>query len=309
MSEKLSLGVLDFCDSITTTIRLAPRIEAFGYSRYWLAEHHGDGLASPELLIPILAGLTKRIRVGMAGVLLSFYSPLKVADNFKLLELLFPQRIDLGIGRGGADQLTTQALLDGRTRELDLDLYKEKIEYLIDYLHGNSQVRTTPAISTYPEVWVLGTGLNSMHVAAHKGLAYSHSLFHRGCLDDPSILKEYRETFQPHGEKVLTPRCNIAVAGICADTEARAYELQQQHANNFVMLNIVGTANQCKEKLLALQERYDVNEIIFFDVCREFNDRLRSYELLAGELRLTSVSAQTKQLAVHASNNSYGHAT
>jgi luciferase family oxidoreductase group 1 len=299
MSEQLSFGVLDFCNAISTTIRLAPRVEAFGYSRYWLAEHHGSGgLASPEVLIPIIAGLTRRIRVGVAGVLLSFYSPLKVADNFNLLEKIFSERIDLGIGRGGADPLTTQALLDGRTRVLDLDLYKEKVEHLMDYLRGNSQVRATPVASTIPEVWILGTGRNSVPIAAQNGVAYSHSLFHKGCQDDPSILKEYRETFQSQSKKVPTPRCNIAVAGICADTEARAYQLQEQHTNDFIMLNVVGTANQCKEKLLALQERYGVNEIIFLDVCQEFDDRLRSYELLAAELGLTNVSAKTKELAV-----------
>ena len=313
MSEQLSLGVLDFCTvppgkthgyALSTTIELARRVEAFGYSRYWLAEHHGGGAhASPELLIPIIAGLTRRIRVGAAGVLLYFYSPLKVADNFNLLETLFSERIDLGIGRGGADPLTAQALLDGRTRTLERDLYKEKVEHLMDYLRGNSQVRVTPVSPTIPEVWVLGSGRNSVPIAAHNGVAYSHSLFHKGCQDDPSILKEYRETFQTQSKKVPTPRCNIAVAGICADTEARAHQLQEQHTNDFIMLNVVGTANQCKEKLLALQERYAVNEIIFLDICQEFDDRLRSYELLASELGLTSVFARTKELAIHASDN------
>ena len=177
IKKQLSLGVLDFCSEPRITIELARRVESFGYSRYWLTEHHGDGAyGSPELLIPLIAALTKTIRVGAAGILLYFYSPFKVAENFHLLENLFSERIDLGIGRGQAGSLITQALLDGRTRTLDLDLYKEKVEQLINYLRGISQVQAIPASSTAPEIWILGSGYNSVSLAAHYDVAYSHSL-------------------------------------------------------------------------------------------------------------------------------------
>ena len=98
------------------SLDLAPLAETFGYSRYWLAEHHSPWVAhgSPEILLPLLAGLTSSLRVGTAGVLLGFYSPYKVAANFRLLEALFPGRIDLGIARGLPDGDIGPALLDGR---------------------------------------------------------------------------------------------------------------------------------------------------------------------------------------------------
>ncbi|KYC42477.1 hypothetical protein WA1_21170 [Scytonema hofmannii PCC 7110] len=307
MSHKISLGVLDFCSVpykrnskyvLHTTIELACRVEAFGYSRYWLAEHHGGAAhASPEVLIPLIAALTKRIRIGSAGILLYFYSSLKIAENFKLLETLFSERIDLGICRGYADPLTAQALLDGRTREPNIELYKEKFEHLIHYLCGSSEVSVTPVGSASPAVWVLGSGGSSVPLAAQNGVAYSHSLLHIGFQDNPSILQEYRDIFQPKAGKISTPQCNVAVAGICAETEAQAHQLLKKHTNEFIVPSIVGNPSQCKEKLQMLQERYGVDEIIFLDLCQEFEDRLRSYELLATELRLTTISEQHAKIA------------
>jgi len=302
MSKKLNLGVLDFCCvppkkneiyALSATIELARRVDELGYSRYWLAEHHGSTAhASPELLIPVITGLTRRIRVGTAGVLLSFYSPFKVAENFKLLEALFSERIDLGIARGLTDKLTSEALLDGRTREPDLDLYKEKVETLIKFLRGNSQVWVMPFTTPPPEVWVLGSGRGSMPLAAQNGVGYSHSLLHDGFDGNPSILEEYCQTFQLQSQKIPAPLYNIAVAGICAETETSVKQLLEQHTNNSLVPSVVGTPNQCKEKLLELQERYKVNEIIFLDLCQEFEARLRSYQLLAAELGLSDLPAQ-----------------
>ena len=293
MSKQLSLGVLDFCAvpgktsiyALSSTIQLARQAEVLGYSRYWLTEHHElTAHASPELLIPTIAGITEKIRVGSAGILLYFYSPFKVAENFKLLETLFRGRIDLGLCRGVATPSITKELLDGRTRELSLNLYQEKVESLLHFLHDSSSVNVPPVGSATPEVWSLGSGWNSMRLAAQNGIAYSHSLFHKGAQHDPSIIQEYREKFQPR--LLLSPKQNVTVAGICAETENQAHRLLKQHTNSFVIPSIVGTASQCKEKLLALQERFKVDEIIFYDVCHELEDRLRSYELLAEELKL-----------------------
>jgi len=309
MSKQLSLGVLDFCSvpgktsvyALSSTIQLARQVEVFGYSRYWLTEHHSvTAHASPELLIPTIAGMTKRIRVGTAGILLYFYSPLKVVENFKLLETLFRGRVDLGLCRGKASPLITKELLDGRTRELDLDLYQEKFESLLHFLQDSSSVNVPPAGLAIPEVWSLGSGWNSMRLAAQNGVAYSHSLFHKGAQHDPDIIQEYQETFQ--ARLISSPKSNIAVAGICANTETKAYELLKQHTNSFVIPTVVGSASQCKEKLQALQERFGVNEIIFLDVCHELEDRLRSYELLATEFGLgdnpgNSIKATESSLA------------
>src|SRR5262245_27080962 len=115
MATPISLGVLDFCDvlpgrdprsAVLETAELARRAESFGYSRYWLAEHHESGAAhaAPEILTAVVAGVTRKMRVGPAGVLLHFYSPFKVAEQFRLLETIYPGRIDLGVARGFTDE-------------------------------------------------------------------------------------------------------------------------------------------------------------------------------------------------------------
>src|SRR5579859_4681025 len=115
------LGALDLCrlydghkpsDTVWETIELAQLLESYGYGRYWLAEHHTADVAhsSPEILTPIVAGLTRRIIVGPAGVLLRFHSPLKVAKDFRLLHTLYPGRVDLGLARGGVPEIIEKEL-------------------------------------------------------------------------------------------------------------------------------------------------------------------------------------------------------
>src|SRR6059036_2276516 len=157
------LGVLDqspvrsggsVSDALHETLELAELCDRLGYHRYWLAEHHSTpGLAgsSPEVLIGQVAARTSRIRVGSGGVMLSHYSSLKVAECFRMLETLFPGRIDLGIGRApGSDQLTARALQPGGG--LGLDRFPEQIAELVGYLgdclpanHPFARVRAMPA--------------------------------------------------------------------------------------------------------------------------------------------------------------------
>lgn len=309
MNTPLNLGILDFCDvhpnqtdiySLSSTIELARHADALGYSRYWLAEHHewGTAHASPELLIPVIAGLTQKIRVGTAGVLLSFYSPLKVADNFKLLELLFSERIDLGIARGLTDESISQALLGGKTKYKDYSVYQEKVDNLIAYLHNQGKIPAKPYSANSPEVWVLGSGNSSMPLAAQNGVAYSHSLLHSGFDGNPLILQEYRETFQAKSGQMLAPKYNIAIAGICAETETDVQRLLKPSQDDCIVASVTGTPSQCKKKLQELQERYEVDEIIFMDLCRKFEDRVRSYELLAAEFGLMDRNQNPKSLAI-----------
>src|SRR5438309_2192191 len=141
----LRLGVLDqspvrsggaVADAIHETLELAELCDRLGYHRYWLAEHHSTpGLAgsSPEVLIGQVAARTSRIRVGSGGVMLQHYSSLKVAESFRVLETLFPGRIDLGVGRApGSDGLTAQALRDDGTPER----FPQQVADLLGFLHG-----------------------------------------------------------------------------------------------------------------------------------------------------------------------------
>src|SRR5437667_2625143 len=148
VEQILHLGVVDqspvreggtAADALRETIALAVATEAMGYERYWVAEHHNvpnSAGTSPEILVGQIAAHTKSIRVGSGGVMLSHYSALKVAENFRLLETLYPGRIDLGLGRApGSDQLTAAALAyPGRPR--DISYFPEQITDLLGYL-GN----------------------------------------------------------------------------------------------------------------------------------------------------------------------------
>src|SRR5262247_58638 len=168
----LRLGVLDqspvrsggsVSDAIHETLELAELCDRLGYHRYWLAEHHSTpGLAgsSPEVLIGQVAARTSRLRVGSGGVMLSHYSPLKVAESFRVLETLFPGRIDLGLGRApGSDSLTARALAHG-PGALGIEHFPRQIVDLRGYLGGTlepehpfARVRAMPEGPTMPELW------------------------------------------------------------------------------------------------------------------------------------------------------------
>ena len=241
----LRLGILDQipvrsgqdpADAIHETLELAGRADELGYHRYWLAEHHAtDALACscPEVLIPLLGARTSRIRVGAGGIMLPHYSPLKVAECFRTLELLYPGRIDLGLGRApGSDPLTAAALAYGVRR--GADLYPQQVIDLLTLLQGPlgadhpfRGARAQPPSPTMPEVWLLGSSLDSAALAAELGCAYSHATF-----IEPKTTGEafelYRQRFR---SGVLdAPRASAAVSAVCARTSEQAERLASSRA-------------------------------------------------------------------------------
>jgi luciferase family oxidoreductase group 1 len=188
-SFPVPLGVLDQSpirkggtprEAVLATIELARAVEGFGYSRYWLAEHHNSrtlASASPEILIPPVAAATERIRVGSGGVMLTHYAALKVAEQFRMLETLYPGRIDLGLGRApGSDRLTAAALHHG-PGALPLEAYPQQVTDVLRYMTGEVPgdhpfhgIRATPAGPSMPEPWLLGSAYDSAHYAAELGL-------------------------------------------------------------------------------------------------------------------------------------------
>ena len=152
-------------EAVADTLALAELTDRLGYHRYWLAEHHSSGGlagAAPEILVSRVAGRTKGIRVGTGGVMLSHYSPLKVAETFRMLETLYPGRIDLGIGRApGSDQLTDQALQVG-PGAVGPQHFPMQVRDLMGFLDGSlpddhpfAHVRAMPSGPTTPPVWLL----------------------------------------------------------------------------------------------------------------------------------------------------------
>ncbi|HEV8440254.1 MAG TPA: LLM class flavin-dependent oxidoreductase [Methylomirabilota bacterium] len=309
-------------DAVHETLDLARAADRLGYHRYWLAEHHSTaGLAgsSPEVLIARVAALTQGIRVGSGGVMLTHYSALKVAENFRVLETLFPGRIDLGIGRApGSDPLTARALRHG-PGALGLEQFPNQIADLIDFLNGGlapghpfAGVRAMPAGPTVPELWLLGSSGDSAAYAAHFGTAFSFAHFIN---DDggADVVRAYREHFRPSAS-LETPLASVTVFALCADTEAEADRLARSRDLFVVGLRtgragpypsveeaerypysphelaivrhtrrrtITGAPEQVRERLLALAREYGVEELVIVTITHSPKARLRSYERLA----------------------------
>jgi luciferase family oxidoreductase group 1 len=307
-------------DAIRETLELAEAADRLGYRRYWLAEHHSTtGLAgsSPEILIGQVAARTSRLRVGSGGVMLQHYSPLKVAENFRVLETLFPGRIDLGIGRApGSDQRTARALRPGPALDKD---FPDQVGDLLDFLHDSlapdhrsAGVHAMPVGPTAPEVWLLGSTDQSAACAAHFGTAFSYAHF-INAEGGAEVTRAYTARFRPSAS-LAAPRASIAVFVVCAEHEADALRLSRSRELFVARLytgragpypsvdeaeryrytdrelaivyhvrqrTVVGAPRQVRDRLLALGAEYGADEFVVVTITHDFKARLRSYELLA----------------------------
>ncbi|MBL8628356.1 MAG: LLM class flavin-dependent oxidoreductase [Rhodospirillaceae bacterium] len=313
-------------DAINETIQLAQATEKLGYHRYWLAEHHGtDGLAgcSPEIMIARVAAATQKMKVGAGGVMLSHYSPLKVAENFALLQTMYPGRIDLGLGRApGGDQLTSVAMQYGS--EIGIEYYPTKIIDLKAFLTGTepankalAKVKVTPKPATPPEMWLLGSSDESAKLAAMLGLPFSfaHFINHNG---SRNIIADYKNSFLA-SDVLKEPRATMCVAAVCAPTKEEAERLALSRALWRVMLekgalgpypspeeaekypytdyerriadksrdaSLIGDPAFVRKGLEQLAKEHGIDEILVVTICHDFAARLRSYELIAREFGL-----------------------
>jgi len=224
-------------EAVAETITLAKAAEKLGYHRYWLAEHHNTNAfagSAPEVLIARVAAETKSIRVGSGGVMLTHYSPLKVAEQFRVLELLSPGRIDLGIGRApGSDQRTAQALQAG-PQAWGIDAFPSQVHLLQQFLddasgnplpadHPYRGIHATPMGPTRPEMWLLGSGIHSAVYAAELGLPFAHAHF-INAEGSEEACAAYRERFKPSAW-CAHPRVAMGVGALAAETEEDARRL------------------------------------------------------------------------------------
>src|SRR5581483_4778214 len=221
-------------DAIRETLTLAQACDRLGYTRYWLAEHHSTPAlagSAPEVLIGQVAARTSRMRVGSGGVMLQHYSPLKVAESFRVLETLFPGRIDLGLGRApGSDQLTARALAGpaGGSPEF----FPQQVGDLLAWLGGEpppehpfAKVRAMPTGDTVPEVWLLGSSDQSAALAAHFGTAFSFAHFINAD-GGARITRAYAREFKP-SPLLAAPLASVAVFVVCAEREEDAERLSR----------------------------------------------------------------------------------
>lgn len=225
-------------DAYANTVAAAQQAERLGYSRFWVAEHHGMAgtLAgtTPEVLLGHLAAETDSIRLGSGAVLLNHYSPFKVAEVFGALDALAPGRIDAGLGRANGSPAADRALGTKRHVENPDEDHAEKIEAVVSHLfddfpeeHEYSDLETPRSGAEPPVPWVLGSSPSSAAIAGKLGLRYCFAAFIRPQFATYAF-EEYRETFQssPLPGGVDEPHGMVAVNAVCADTDEQAARLR-----------------------------------------------------------------------------------
>lgn len=271
--------------SIKHAIDLAGLLEQLGYDRYWLSEHHADDAAhsSPELLVPMIGLMTQRLRVGVAGILLRYHNPYKVAKDFRLLHGLFPGRVDLGIARGTIIGPAHAAFLE----PTDDSVLEEKISALLSYIGNSSSVMMHPVGVISPQIWMLGKLGGARSAGAH-GTAFAVAMFMaRPGIDDARVMvNEYRRSFRPSRD-MRFPQWAMAVGGVCAETEEKARKLAATSTSRWCVPTVVGNPKQCQQIFHQLQAEFGTDQYVFFDMCDREEDKLASYELIARELKLT----------------------
>ena len=308
----------------TDLVQLADRL---GYTRYWFAEHHNTKFqvsSSLDLLAAHAAAHTNRIRVGSGGVMLPNHSPLKVVENFSLLESLHPGRIDLGIGRApGTDGMTALALRRSREAVTTYDFPEQFAELLAFFTnnfpdeHPFSKISAT-AEESIPDLFMLGSSDGGMQFAAEYGLGFAFAAHINPKLAIP-MLRTYRERFKP-SQFLSKPKGILALIVVCADTEERARQLalpaQLQWArwgtgnyklpppsledaisHSFSTAEdavtkendgrfVIGTPSQVKEQLESLAEEAMVDEIMILNMIPDTQAREQSFHLIAKAFQL-----------------------
>jgi luciferase family oxidoreductase group 1 len=304
-------------DALHRSLDLAQHAERWGYCRYWLAEHHnmtGIASAATAVVIGYVAGGTKTIRVGSGGVMLPNHSPLVIAEQFGTLASLYPNRIDLGLGRApGSDMLTTKALR--RDPFASADHFPQDVQELQAYLEPfqpGQKIQAVPGAGTQVPIWLLGSSLFSAQLAAMLGLPFAFaSHFAPGAL--LQALEVYRRTFQPSGQ-LKRPYAMIGVNVFAAesDTEARrqftsvqqafinlrrgtpgpvpapiedirayAAEFEIDQIEQALAYSAVGSAESVERQLRPILARTKPDELIVTGHFHDHAARLRSFEITA----------------------------
>ncbi|MGD0404352.1 MAG: LLM class flavin-dependent oxidoreductase [Candidatus Acidiferrales bacterium] len=308
--------------ALQAAAELAQAVDRFGYTRLWYAEHHNmPGIATtiPEILIAHVGSMTSRIRLGAGGVMLPNHSPLQVAESYKLLEAIYPGRIDLGIGRApGTDALTALALRRSR-KALTADDFLEQLGELIAWGSGTfppdnpfRAVRAMPDDRPLPPLYLLGSSNDGANLAAEMGVAFAFAGHFSP--DPPEVaMRAYRTGFFSNG--VLDkPYAILALSVFCADTEEAARRMASSMLLSFALLRtghpgrlpspeeaishaytpeeekivtffkklrIVGTPEQVRARIQDIATRSEADEVMIATHAYDPAARIRSYQLVA----------------------------
>ncbi len=313
--------------ALRNSLELARMADRLGYARYWFAEHHNMSTVvgtAPEILIALAAEQTRRIRVGSGGIMLPNHTPLKVAETFKMLNALHPNRIDLGLGRApGTDPATALALRGSRDNARGDD-FPERLSELVAFGtgavagHGLARgVAAMPPDVTLPPVWLLGSGDFSAQLAALLGMGFAFAA-HFSDFPPDIPLRLYRDSFTPG--MMAAPHAILTVSVVCADTDAEAQRLAsslfvafarlrtgqkslllspddalaypftpQEHAVVEAMrpLHIIGSPATVQRRIAGLAARTGADEVMVTTFTHGHAERLHSYELLADAFALS----------------------
>lgn len=305
-------------EALDASRRMAQVAEANGYTRFWLAEHHGmPGIASAATAIVIahVGAGTSTIRIGSGGVMLPNHSPLVIAEQFGTLEALFPGRVDLGLGRApGTDMRTARALR--RNMEAGAESFPHDIielQRLLGEPNEDQGLLAVPGMRSNVPIWLLGSSLYSAHLAAALGLPYAFaSHFAPDQLGE--AVEIYRQRFEP-SEALQSPHVMVGVMASVADSDREAARLFTSAQQQFVNLRrnvrrpfprpvdsmdgfwseierigvehtlryaIVGSPDTAARKLDALLAEVTPDEVIVSTPIHDLDTRLRSVELFAG---------------------------
>ena len=339
MADMMTLSVLDLApiaegsnaaEALQRTLDLARHAEAWGYRRYWLAEHHNmTGLAcsATAVLIGHVAGGTKSIRVGSGGIMLPNHAPLVIAEQFGTLATLYPDRIDLGLGRApGTDQMTARALRRQQAGASEEDFPQDVLElraYLADG-KPDQAVRAMPGTGTHVPIWLLGSSLYSAQLAAYLGMPFAFASHFA-----PDMLLQaldiYRSSYRPSADWPK-PHAMVGVNVIAADTDDEAAWLftsaqqrflgmqrgqrgplpkpidpavmetmwaphEKAQVQRMLAATAVGSAASVREQLQSIIDQTQADELIVAGAVHDHAARLRSYQMLAGLAEQLAVPA------------------
>jgi luciferase family oxidoreductase group 1 len=303
-------------DALANALDLAQHAEAAGFTRFWLAEHHNlAGIASAATAVCIchVAGGTKTIRVGAGGIMLPNHSPMVIAEQFGTLATLFPERIDLGLGRApGTDQRTLQALRRGPDSSENFPQDVVELQALLGLPRENQSLHAIPGEGTDVPLWLLGSSLYGAQLAAILGLPYAFASHFapQAMMEAVSI---YRERFQPSAQ-LSEPHVMIVCNVIVADTENEARKLfttsqqqfthmvrgtrgllpppvediesfwspgEKEQVSSMLACSFYGSPLTIKEKLETLIEATGADELMVAAAIWDHQARVYSVELLA----------------------------
>ncbi len=304
-------------EALRKSLDLAQHAERFGYTRYWVAEHHnmtGIASAATSVVIGYLAGGTSTIRVGSGGIMLPNHSPLVIAEQFGTLDSLYPGRIDLGVGRApGTDSGTVRALRRDPSRADEFPQDVVELQQFLGEVKSGQAVRAVPGAGTEVPIWILGSSTFGAELAASLGLPYAFaSHFAPDAL--LAALDIYRRNFKP-SKQLDHPYSMVGVNVVAADTDEEARRLfttiqqsftnlvrgaggklqapidniddywspiEKHHASHMLKYSFVGAAETVRRELEEFIRLTNADELMIVTSIYDHAARVRSYELVAG---------------------------